>query len=174
MENLSYRIFLYIWRKKILRAHQMRRLLMKMLPAQTKSNTIKNLHEFIEPCLEPLAKIALSSLPATTAKGYRILLHLHLSSNAADIPKTEDLLSLKRGPHTVMPCHISFANREDLNSCKNVGNRNLHHTKTVLEKLQNSKQIRDAESLLNMLSKHAVSPLLHPFSFVIIHPYVYL
>lgn len=37
-----------------------------------------------------------------------------VASYDADVPKSENLLSVKRGNRTAMPCHMWVAKREDL------------------------------------------------------------
>lgn len=85
------------------------------------------------------------------------------------VPETEDFLSLKRGPQIVLSCHIWFLNMKNSNSCTNAENKNLHHTKAILKKLQSLLEKRDTESSLNLPWMHAVPPLLHTFPVAGIH-----
>lgn len=74
---------------------------------------MKALHEFFEDWLEPLGNVSVSSLSVTTANEYKIQLLCFLSPFVADIPDTENLLSLKHGSITLFLCcicHISFEN----------------------------------------------------------------
>lgn len=91
---------------------------------------------------------------------------MFLSSYGGNIPEMDDLLSPRRGFRTVMYFHTWFANKKKSHSRRDDAKRNLHHTRTIPEKLQNPEQWTDRKFTLKMLSIHAVAPVLHTFSFV--------
>lgn len=113
-----------------------------------------------------MEKGAVSSLPDTTENDYKMLLNfVPLSSSVSDIPESEDLSSLKRGFQIVTSRHTCFANNRKLSIRLNDEKINIHHTRTIKEKTQNSKDKTGAELAQNMLSVHAVSLVHHSFPF---------
>lgn len=116
-----------------------------------------------------MARRDVSGSPDTSAYGNKMPPHLILSSYVADLPESEDFLSLRGDSRTKISCDICFGNKMILTSCKDAGKRNLHHERPDLKKLSNVEETKDAEWILTMLSMHAVPPVLHTFSFVGIH-----
>lgn len=88
----------------------------------------------------------------------------------ANIPESEDLLSLKRGSETVMPCHVCFAERHSLPLFTRTMRQTLKHTKSLLAGENGSGGQQDLETRVNLLSTHPISSVLSSFPFIGIHP----
>lgn len=95
----------------------------------SKVDKLRSLHTNIESFLKPLLMIAKTELTGSTKTGQKILLHLLLASNVADLSEIEDLLGMKRSSVTFSPCHTRFAKWKDFPYCKSADRRNLGHTK---------------------------------------------
>lgn len=61
---------------------------------------------FINYVMKPLAKCAEEGLSCTTNDNRFLLFQSMIASHIPDIPEAEDLLIIKRGNQTTMPCHM--------------------------------------------------------------------
>lgn len=80
----------------------------------TKANAMRAFHKCIEHCLELFENVAITGLSVISKGSRKIQLHHRFFSCVAELPETEDLLSLKRGFQAVMPCHMCFDNKSIL------------------------------------------------------------
>lgn len=122
---------------------------------------MRALYESIESCLKPLQMVAKFGLPVVLKDGETLFLHLLLDFHAADLPNTEGLLGMKRGPQVITPYHTYLAKREDFLYSKSAEYQTLRHSKEVLNSTNKLGNINTAENCIRTLSMHPGFPMLN-------------
>lgn len=117
-------------------------------------------------CFAPLADIAMKGMQCQTKNDKRVLLHLMLTSFVADIPKTKDLLVLKRGLRTPALCYICTAGCYTIPFSTNAELRALSSSNQILKKHGNASTKFKMESTRNKLSMVPVTLVLYTFPMV--------
>lgn len=84
----------------------------------TTENAIKEFDDCIECCFKPLTNAPRPGLSIWIKDETKLLFFLVISPHGADMHRTENRLSPKRGYLTIIGCQICFADQKRLNAAK--------------------------------------------------------
>lgn len=135
----------------------------------TRLLSLRALHSSINNALQPLAEASFCGLSVQTSDGFRLRLHFMMASYVADLPETEDLLSLKRGSATQSPCHRCMVQKHDLADMRCGTPRSLCEAMQLLDGSQN---VSEKDEVLAQRSMLPIPPILHTFPHIGLHPCV--
>lgn len=111
----------------------------------------------------------MKGISVTTKDFQKIQFHLLLSSYAAGLPDTEDLLSLKRASQAAFLFHVCLADKQSIPLLKRTASRTLKHTKSLLANENGTSRQHDLEIRVNLLFVNPIPPVLSSFFFARIH-----
>lgn len=125
------------------------------------------LQQFIIYVMTPLVECALNGLQCIKKGEWTFSLQLMTPSYVADIPEAENLLSVKRGNCTTMPCHICEIKRENLAGFSDAPKRCWRKIEADLPRNAHMNgAAKDQLELLDKMPVLSVDPVLATFLFV--------
>lgn len=89
---------------------------------------MRDIRCIIDSCYAPVGDVDAKGVLCRTSNQKQALLHVKLTSLAADIPDREDLLGLKRGSRAPPPCYLCTAKQGTFYFATNVELRSLSAT----------------------------------------------
>lgn len=85
----------------------------KKISSRTREHVLRALHQDIRSSQNNLKRAALKDLKCRTIDNNHVLLHLMLFSYIADIPDSQNFLSVRRGTRSLSPFHTCFKRKGD-------------------------------------------------------------
>lgn len=87
-----------------------------------RETVLHDLQHSINKNLENMLLHAEQGKVCQSADGFPVHFHFALGSSIVDLPETKDILALRRGTNTPVPCHLCYIQKDQLSLC-NVANR---------------------------------------------------
>lgn len=125
------------------------------------------LHENIKISFQNLVKTVVLGLNCRTSDANKTCFHFLLTPYIADIPESEEMLSVKRGTRTLSPCHNCLVTNNDFNF--NKCGKQTSSKKTLKLLYDKGKSSSLAEEQLHQRSMLPLAPVLCRFLFIGVH-----
>ncbi len=145
---------------------------LKWVPCQTLSriDRLKLMHKAINEMMQSTRKNAMSGIDVETLDSIPLRLHCCIAQYVCDIPETKDMLGVKYGHSTNLPCFRCIIPYDKLSNHGRYAQREWKTAKRLLDTIEDDvmdiSEKKRAKLDMDELSLHPIRPLFHNYPFV--------